>query len=164
MKDPVLAIRLCTPLLFCFSQLRGLYCFRVLFWRQTKEPSEFSTSQKWSSRDGSMQCLMDNTGSCSSSPYGTVPAKAALHNITTSQKWSSRDGSMQCLMDNTGSCSSSPYGTVPAKAALHNITTSQKWSSRDGSMQCLMDNTGSCSSSPYGTVPAKAALHNKQRL
>ena len=40
-----------------------LYCFLVLFWRQTKESSEFSTSQKWPPRDSSVQCLLGNTGS-----------------------------------------------------------------------------------------------------
>jgi len=55
---------LCAPLLlFWFSRERGVYCFRVLFWRQTEESPEFSTSQKWSPRDRSVQCLMGNTES-----------------------------------------------------------------------------------------------------
>ena len=52
------------PLLWWFSWERGVYCLRVLFWRQAKA-SEFSTSQKWPPRDHSLQCLMGNTGSLS---------------------------------------------------------------------------------------------------
>ena len=64
-KVPVLAIMVCVPLLlFWFSPERGVYCFRVLFWWQTKA-SEFSTSQKWLPRDRSVQCSMGNTGSLS---------------------------------------------------------------------------------------------------
>ena len=63
LKGPVLAIMLRAPqLLFWFSWERGINCFRVLFWWQTKA-SEFSTSQKWPPRDRSVQCLMGNTGS-----------------------------------------------------------------------------------------------------
>ena len=37
LKGPVLTIMLCAPLLLSwFSRERGIYCLRVLFWRQTK--------------------------------------------------------------------------------------------------------------------------------
>ena len=48
-----------TLLFFWFSQERGVYCFRVLFWRQTKA-SKFSTSQKWPPKDRSVHWLMGN--------------------------------------------------------------------------------------------------------
>jgi len=42
-KDPVLAIMLRAPLLlFWISQEGGVYCFQVLFWRQTKESPEIN--------------------------------------------------------------------------------------------------------------------------
>ena len=64
LKGPVLAIMLCVHLLlFWFSRERGVHCYeRVLFWPQTKA-SEFSTSQKWPTRDRSVQCSMGSTGS-----------------------------------------------------------------------------------------------------
>ena len=54
LKGPVLDIVLCMPLLLSwFLQEQGIYCLRVLFWRQTNT-SEFSTSQKWPPRDRSV--------------------------------------------------------------------------------------------------------------
>jgi len=70
-KGPVLAIILRAPLscLFGFSWECSIYCFQVLFWRQPKESSECSTSQKWLPRDRSIQCLMGNTGSAASMQF-----------------------------------------------------------------------------------------------
>ena len=57
---PVLTIMLRVPLLlFWYSRERGVYCLRVLLWRQ-KKGSEFSTSQKCPPRDRSVQSWVFN--------------------------------------------------------------------------------------------------------
>ena len=51
-----------TSVIVLFSRTPGVYCLRLLFWRQT-EAWENWTSKKWPLRDRSVQCFAGNTGS-----------------------------------------------------------------------------------------------------
>ena len=78
------------PLLTSWSSWeRGVYCFRVLFWRQTKA-SEFSTSQKCPPRECSTQCLMGNTGSLKKRKCGSGALLGYMLPKFTFWWWSSR--------------------------------------------------------------------------